>query len=74
METTELAKGRLTQGAGLSVLLRESDSRPAAVVMVWPAEPTSVAPHEFPTTVARAMTVLARASVRLAQIRRERKL
>jgi hypothetical protein len=70
METTELAKGRLTKGAGLSVLLRESDSKPAAVHIVWPAEPTAVATHQFPTTVARAMTILARASVRLTQIRR----
>ena len=74
METTELAKGRLAPGVGLSVLLQESDSKPAAVRIVWPAEPTTVAAHQFHTTVARAMTILARASVRLTQIRRDRRL
>jgi len=74
METTELAKGRLAPGVGLSVILRESDSKPPAVHIVWPAEPTAVAARQFPAVVGRAMTILARASVKLSQIRRDRKL
>ena len=67
METTELAKGRLAPGVGLA----RRQARPSTV---WPAEPTTVAAHQFHTTVARAMTILARASVRLTQIRRDRRL
>jgi hypothetical protein len=74
MERTELARGPITRAHELSVTLEEPERNPSVVVIHWPTEATITTPHPFQATVNKCRNVLARATVQLAQIRRDRKL
>jgi hypothetical protein len=56
------------------VELIETDETPAVVIVRWPAKPTVIHPHRFPSAADSAARTFASAVVRLAQIKRERKL
>jgi hypothetical protein len=71
---TELATGQLTPTEAVTVELVETDETPAVVIVRWPSKPTVVHPHRFPTAADIAARTLAAAVVKLAQIRRGRKL
>jgi hypothetical protein len=71
---TELASGQLTGTQTIIVELIEADETPAAVIVRWPAKPSVFHPHRFPTAADNAARTFATAAVRLAAIKRERKL
>jgi hypothetical protein len=71
---TELASGAITATDHIVIELVEADETPAAVIIRWPAKPTVLHPHRFPTTADTAARLFAAATVRLAQIRRDRRL
>jgi hypothetical protein len=73
-ESTELVRGHITASHEITVELRESEGSPAMVVIVWPAEATLTSPAQLPTVATKAQHILARATIRLAQIKRDRKL
>ena len=54
--------------------LVEADETPAAVIIRWPVEPTVLHPHRFPSAADGVASIFATAVVRLAQIRRDRRL
>jgi hypothetical protein len=74
MQSTELARGQMTRTHELVVTLQEPDHNPPVLLIEWPEHATITTPHQLQSTVNRAMNVLARAVVQVAQIRRERKL
>ena len=55
-------------------MLQEPADNPPIVLIEWPSEATICTPHQLQATAAKATNVLARATVRLSQIRRDRKL
>jgi hypothetical protein len=71
---TELATGPINGTDSLTVELVEADETPAAVIIRWPLKPTVLHPHRFPPAAEAAARIFAAAVVRLAQIRRERRL
>jgi hypothetical protein len=73
-KSTKLARGKITRAHEVVVTLEEPEGAPPAILIHWPNQPTVTTPHQLPATVAKTMNVLARASVRLTHIRRERKL
>jgi hypothetical protein len=74
MNSTELARGRITGAHELVVIFTEPDDNPPAVLIEWPDQATITTPRQLQVTVNCAMSVLARATVVLARIKRERKL
>jgi hypothetical protein len=73
-EITELASGQITAVDVLTIELIEADETPAVVIIRWPAKASMLHPRRFPAAADMAARVFATAAVRLAQIRRERKL
>jgi hypothetical protein len=71
---TELASSTINGADSIMIELVEADETPAAVIVRWPLKPTVLHPHRFPTTADTAARLFAAAAVRLAQIRRERRL
>jgi hypothetical protein len=71
---TELATGQITAGDSLIVELAEADETPAAVIIRWPVKSTVLHQRRFPPAAETAARIFAAAVVRLAQIRRERRL
>jgi hypothetical protein len=71
---TELAAGQITSVATISIELVEADETPAVVIVRWPAKPSVLHPHRFPSAAEAAARIFASAAVRLAQIRRDRRL
>ena len=71
---TELATGQITAGHSLIVELVEADETPAVVIIRWPAKPSVLHPYRFGTAADIAARTFAAAAVRLAQIRRDRRL
>jgi hypothetical protein len=69
---TELATGQLTASDTITV---EANETPAVVVIVrWPSKATVLHPHRFPTAADIAARTFAAAAIRLAAIKRERRL
>jgi hypothetical protein len=73
-QSTELARGKITRAHVLTVTLEESDTEPPAVLIHWPDQASVTTPYQLRATVNRAMNILARASVRLTHIKRERRI
>jgi hypothetical protein len=72
--TTELASGHITRAHELSVVLQESEGNPPIVLIGWPDQPSITTPHQLQATVAKATTILAKAVIALARIRKDRRL
>ena len=73
-KVTELASGQITAVAAITIELIEANETPAVVIVRWPAKPSVLHPHRFPAVADVAARTFATAVVRLAQIRRDRKL
>jgi hypothetical protein len=71
---TELASGRLTNTDMITVILSEPDDIPASVVVHWSRKPTALDPKAFSAAADAAVKTLATAVVKLARIRRDRRL
>ena len=73
-KVTELASGQITAIDTITVELIETDQTPAVVIVRWPSKPTVLHPHRFGSAADTAARTFAAAAVRLAQLRRDRKL
>ena len=73
-KVTTLAEGQLSATDTLTIELVEANETPAVVIIRWPAKATVLHPRRFAATADAAARVFATAVVKLAQIRRERKL
>jgi hypothetical protein len=73
-ESTELAHGSITRAHGLRVVLQEPADNPPIILIEWPERATICTPQQLQATAAKATNILARATIALARIRRERKL
>ena len=73
-KVTELASGQITAIDSITIELIEADETPAVVIIRWPAKPPYCIRDGFPAAADTAARIFAAAAVRLAQIRRERKL
>ena len=71
---TELATGRITATGTLTIELIEADKTPAVVIVRWPAKASVFHPRLFPVAADGAARTFAAAVVRLAAIKRERRL
>jgi hypothetical protein len=73
-QITELTSGAITAVDTITIELVEADETPAVVIVRWPVKPTVLHPHRFPSAADAAARTFAAAAVKLAQIRRERRL
>jgi hypothetical protein len=73
-KVTELSFGQITAVDSLTIELVQANETPAAVIIRWPSRPTVLHPYRFPTVADVAARTFAAAVVKLAQIRRDRKL
>jgi hypothetical protein len=73
-KVTELASGQITAIDTITVELIETDQTPAIVIVRWPTKPSVFHPRRFPGAAESAARVFAAAVVRLAAIKRERRL
>jgi hypothetical protein len=71
---TVLASASINATDAIVVELVEADETPAVVIVRWPAKPTVVHPQRFPAVAEIAARVFAAAAVKLAHVRRDRKL
>jgi hypothetical protein len=73
---TTLASGQITPSRHgiITIELVEADETPAVVIIRWPARPTVLHSHRFSSAADSAVRIFAAAVVRLASIKRERKL
>jgi hypothetical protein len=71
---TELATAQLTATDVITIELVEATETPAVVIVRWPSKPSVLHPRPFPAAADTAARTFAAAVVRLAQIRRDRKL
>jgi hypothetical protein len=71
-KVTELASAQLTAVGVLTIELVEGNETPAVVIVRWPAKPSVLHPRLFPADT--AARTFAAAVVKLAQLRRDRKL
>jgi hypothetical protein len=73
-KVTELASGQISSTESITVELIEADETPTAVIIRWPAKPTVLHPRRFGSAADVATRTFAAATVRLAAIKRERRL
>jgi hypothetical protein len=73
-ERTVLAHGQDTPTETIIVELLEADQTPAVIIVRWPNKPSVFHPRRFPGAADSAARVFAAAAVRLAAIKRERRL
>jgi hypothetical protein len=73
-QVTELASGQLTAVDTLTIELVQADKTPAVIIIRWPAKASVLHPQRFPAVADVVARTFAAAVVRLAQIRRDRKL
>jgi hypothetical protein len=73
-QVTELASGQITAVDAVVIELVQADETPAVVIVRWPIKPTVLHPYRFPAVADVAVRTFAAAVVRLAHIRRDRKL
>ena len=71
---TELATGRITAVDTLTIELVESNETPAVVIIRWPVKASVLHPRLFPPAADTAARIFAAAVVKLAAIKRERRL
>jgi hypothetical protein len=73
-QITELASGQPTGSDSITIELVEADETPAVIIVRWPAKPTIIHPYRFGFVADLAARTFAAATVRLASIKRERRL
>jgi hypothetical protein len=73
-KVTELASGQINGRDQITIELTETADTPAVVIVTWPAKPTVLHPHRFPTDADVCARTFAAAAVRLTAIKRERRL
>ena len=73
-KVTTLAESQLTVVGTITIELIEADETPAVVIVRWPSKSTVIHPHRFPSAADNAARTFAAAAVRLAQLKRERRL
>jgi hypothetical protein len=73
-KVTELASASINGHDTITVEFIEADQTPAVVIVRWPSKATVFHPRRFPFAADTAARIFAAAVIRLAQIRRERKL
>jgi hypothetical protein len=73
-QITELASGQITAADTLTIELVEAEKTPAVVIVRWPVKPTVFHPRRFPLGADAAARIFASAAIKLAQIRRDRRL
>ena len=71
---TPLATAQISGADTLTIELIEADETPAVVIVRWPLKPSVLHPRRFPAAADVAARTFAAAAVKLAQIRRDRKL
>jgi hypothetical protein len=71
---TELAFAQLTATETITVELIEADQTPAVIIVRWPSKPSVFHPRRFPGVADTATRTFASAAVRLAAIKRQRRL
>ena len=72
--SSELARGRINRIHEIAVVLHEPADNPPIVVIEWPDQATICTPQQLQAAAAKATNILARATIALARIRRDRKL
>lgn len=73
-KVTTLADGQITGSASILIELVEAEETPAVIIVRWPSKPTVIHPHRFPSAADVCARTFAAAAVRLAQIKKERRL
>jgi hypothetical protein len=73
-KVTELATGQITSTETITVELVEANETTAVIIVRWPSKPTVIHPHRFPTAADIAARTFAAAVVKLAQIKRKRRV
>jgi hypothetical protein len=73
-KTTELASGHITTADTLTVEVVEPTDSPLAVRIRWPEKPSITSAAGYDQVASNAMRILANAVIKLAILRRERKL
>jgi hypothetical protein len=73
-QITELATGQITATETITVELIEANKTPAVVIVRWPSKLSVFHARRFPGAADSAARVFAAAAVRLAAIKRARKL
>ena len=73
-KVTVLSSAELSATDTLTIELIEADETPAVVIVRWPSKPTVLHPHHFPFAADVAARTFAGAAVRLAAIKRKRRL
>jgi hypothetical protein len=71
---SELATAQLSVTDTLVIELIEANETPAVIIVRCPAKPSVLHPHRFPATAETAARTFAASIVKLAQLKRERKL
>ena len=73
-KVTPLASGQITAVDTLTIELIEADETPAVIIIRWPVKPSVLHPQRVAAAADIAARTFAAAAVRLAQIRRDRRL
>jgi hypothetical protein len=73
-QVTVLASSQINATGTLTIELIEADKTPAVVIVRWPAKASVFHPRLFPVAADVAARTFAAAVVRLAAIKRERRL
>jgi hypothetical protein len=71
---TELASAQLTAVDVLTIALVQANETPAVVIIRWPAKASVLHPRRFPPIADVAARTFAAAIVKLAQLKRDRRL
>jgi hypothetical protein len=69
MQTTQLARGKITNNDELTIELLEPPGRPAAIRITWPGNASITTPAQFDSVVATTMRLLSAAVIELAALR-----
>jgi hypothetical protein len=73
-KVTTLAEGQVTAVDSIVIELIEADEPPAVIIIRWPAKVSVLHLRLFPAAADTAARIFAASVVKLAQIRRARKL
>jgi hypothetical protein len=73
-QVTELGSVRLNASDSVTIELVEAEETPAVVVVRWPVKASVINVRQFGAVATAITTAFAGATVRLAQIKRERRL
>jgi hypothetical protein len=71
---TVLAEGQINGHDTITVELIEADETPTVLIIRWPSKASVLHPRRFPSAADTAARTFAAAAVKLAQMKRERRL